>query len=50
MLEYIIVGIIVVAALGIAVYRVVFRPSCGCGCKMHVRKKSCEERRDPLAD
>jgi hypothetical protein len=48
MIEYVIVGIIVLAALGIAVYRIAFRPSCGCGCKMSHKKG--EKRPDPLAE
>jgi hypothetical protein len=50
MLQYIIVGVIVAVALGVAIYRIGFKPSCGCGCHMHGRKKSGEKRPDPLAE
>jgi hypothetical protein len=49
-MEYVVVGVIIIAALGIAIYRTVYRPSCGCGCHMRGSKKSGEERPDPLAD
>ncbi|MDR1873192.1 MAG: hypothetical protein LBS60_14940 [Deltaproteobacteria bacterium] len=31
-MQTVIVAIILVAAAGITVYRIFFRPSCGCGC------------------
>lgn len=41
MLENIIVGIILVAAAGFTVYRLFFRPSCGCGSDCGCDKGSC---------
>ncbi|MDR0622339.1 MAG: hypothetical protein LBJ61_10755 [Deltaproteobacteria bacterium] len=49
MAQYIIVGVIVLAALGLAIYRIAFKPSCGCGCGAGGHKKG-EKRRDPLAE
>ncbi|MDR1677542.1 MAG: hypothetical protein LBS44_04030 [Deltaproteobacteria bacterium] len=48
-MEYVIVGLIILASLGIAVYRIVYRPSCGCGC-CKTGKKRGEDRPDPLAE
>ncbi|MDR3134982.1 MAG: FeoB-associated Cys-rich membrane protein [Deltaproteobacteria bacterium] len=49
MAQYLIVGIIILAALGLAIYRVVYRPSCGCGCQAKGCKPK-EKRPDPLAE
>jgi hypothetical protein len=49
-IQYVIVGVILLVALGVAIYRIAFRPSCGCGCGLRGHKKSCEETRDPLAE
>ncbi|MDR1110231.1 MAG: FeoB-associated Cys-rich membrane protein [Deltaproteobacteria bacterium] len=49
-MQYAIVGLIILAALGIAIYRIVYRPSCGCGCRACGSKKPGEERPDPLAE
>ncbi|MDR1297549.1 MAG: hypothetical protein LBO05_09305 [Deltaproteobacteria bacterium] len=51
-MEYVIVAVIIVAALGVAVYRVAYKPSCGCGCGCGGPKKGGkgEDRPDPLAD
>lgn len=41
MLENIIVGVILVAAAGFTVYRLFFRPSCGCGSDCGCGKGKC---------
>ncbi len=42
MLENILVGIILVAAAAFTVYRLFFRPSCGCGSDCGCAKGGCE--------
>ncbi|MDR0355487.1 MAG: FeoB-associated Cys-rich membrane protein [Deltaproteobacteria bacterium] len=50
-MEYAIVAVIIVAALGVAVYKVAYRPSCGCGCGCKgLKKDGKKDCRDPLAD
>ena len=38
-MEALIIGVIVAAALGFAIYRVFVRPSCSCGCGCGGKKK-----------
>jgi hypothetical protein len=49
-MEYLIVSLIVCAALVLAFYRVFYRPACNCGCRDCGGKKSGPVVDDPLAE
>lgn len=53
-MDNVIIGVIIVAALGLTIFKVFVRPSCNCGCggKRHKKNKSLPEGGDancPLA-
>jgi hypothetical protein len=47
-MDKIIIGVIILAALALTIYKVFLRPSCGCGCGGKKGKKPCgmEEMED----
>lgn len=50
MTQAIIVGVIILGALGLTIYRIFFKPACSCGCSKCPPKKDGEAKFDPLAD
>ena len=48
-METIIVAVIILAAFGVTIYKVFFKPSCSCGCSK-CKPKGDEAEYDPLAE
>ncbi|MDR3155041.1 MAG: hypothetical protein LBW85_12440 [Deltaproteobacteria bacterium] len=51
-MEQVIIGVIILGALGLTFYKVFVRPSCGCGCggKKGRKDKKCPSLADGLSD
>jgi hypothetical protein len=48
-MEKIVVAVIILAAVALTIYKVFFKPSCGCGCSK-CKPKGDEAEFDPLRD
>jgi DNA-binding XRE family transcriptional regulator len=48
-MEKIIVAVIIIAALGITIYKIFFKPACSCGCSK-CKPKGDEPEFDPLQE